>query len=153
MLTPLLLAKAAEGYDDIFVCKEAPGWFGCGGFMARGDPLHLGEKYIMQKPKLLSHLLWFEEAKNKDGRCQEDPGLREEPSDLDGFGGRFYSSPGRAGVGSGVLTKVQVRFGDLLDGYEVFRMKPKYDDPPFAEWPLAGFKDGKLMVVVMPMRF
>ena len=153
MLTPLLLAKAAKNYTDIFVCKEAPGWLGCDVFVARGNPLYLGDVNLLQKPKLLSHLLWFEDAKNKAARCQEDPGLREEPSYLDGFGGRFYSSPGRAGVGPGVLTKVQARLGDLLDGYEVFRMKPTYDNPSFAEWPLAGFKDGKLMVVVMPMRF
>jgi hypothetical protein len=32
-------------------------------------------------------------------------------------------------------------------------MKPTDENPVIAEWPLAGFQDGKLMVVVMPMRF
>jgi hypothetical protein len=153
MLEPLLLAKAAENYDDIFVHEDAPGWFGCGGFMARGNVLYLGNVSLVQKPKLASHLRWFGVATNRVDRMQEDSDLREVPHDLDAFGGRFYSSPGFAGVGPGTTTKVQARFGDLLDGYEVFRMKPTDKDPVIAEWPLAGFQDGKLMVVVMPMRF
>ena len=153
-MNPSTLSKAAENYGVMFVHVKIPGWFAFPTFMARAKhPLALDDLAIEQKPKLLNHLLWFEDEKNKGERMQEVDSMRVEPTTEDDLGGRFYNSPGSIGAGPSILTKVQDRLGELLDGYEVFRMKPPDGDTFVPTWPLAGFQAGKLMVVVMPMRF
>jgi len=174
MLTDDLVAKAVRHHWKLSFHPGVSNWFAVGSFAARYPAPNLTKEegdedepeVDKENPKLVeivsrycSRMNWVQELSEVTDlrvparEAPVDPRVRL-PTDDVSFGERIYAAalatPGRTPV----KTKIQDRFGQLLDGYKVWRgvAVGDYAKTP-SQWPLLGVNEAdEVVLIIMPMR-